>query len=234
MGTLIFFDLETGGLKWWPHRLAGRLIPMNPIIQIAAIAVDEKTFTELEVHEQKIAFNPEHADPEALGMNSYEERLWKKEAVSEEVARLAFDRFLRRHASVQKISRRGDPYQIASLAGHNAAAFDLPFLRTWFERAELFLPAAFQVLDTMILARIYASVTGRQFDNYKLSTICEALGVAPGTHDALADVRATTEIAQELLRALRWNWLGLSGGPQQWLPSGSVSSHESPARFLLQ
>lgn len=199
---------------------------MNPIIQIAAIAVDELTFAEIEVYEQKIVFPTDHADPEALGMNSYEERVWKKEAVSEIEARLAFDAFLRRHASVRKVSRRGEPYQVASLAGHNAAAFDLPFLRAWFERAGLFLPAAFQVLDTMTLARIYTGVTGRTFDNYKLSTICETLGVAPGTHDALADVRATIDIARELLRALRMNWLGLSG-LGQFLPAGTVSPPQS-------
>ena len=72
MGTLIFFDLETGGIKWWPHQLAGHTVPMNPIIQIAAIAVDESSFVPLEVFEQKVAFDPRHADPQALAMNCYE------------------------------------------------------------------------------------------------------------------------------------------------------------------
>ena len=203
MGTLVFFDLETGGTKWWPHQLNGKTIPMNPIVQIAAVAVDDQTFKELEVHEQKIAFPLDHADPEALAVNSYDEKIWGKEAIPSAVARLSFDKFLRRHASVSKISRNGVPYRIAALAGHNAAAFDLPFLRAWYEQAGLFLPAAFQVLDTMTLARIYSCVTGVQFENYKLATICEALGIEPGNHDALVDIRATVWIARELIGILR-------------------------------
>jgi DNA polymerase III epsilon subunit-like protein len=203
MGTLVFFDLETGGTKWWPHRLNVATVPMNPIIQIAAIAVDEPTFEEIEVFERKIRFDPSHAELEALAMNSYNAETWEKEAVSDHQARRSFDSFLRRHASIEKVSRTGDPYQIASLAGHNAAAFDLPFLRAWYEQVGWFLPAAFQVLDTMILARLYSEITFTHFQNYKLQTLCESLGVSPGSHDALVDVRATVAIARQMLKVLR-------------------------------
>ena len=203
MGTLVFFDLETGGTKWWPHRLNAATVPMNPIIQIGAIAVDERTFEEIEVFERKIRFDPSHAELEALAMNSYNAETWEKEAVPDHQARRSFDSFLRRHSSIEKVSRNGDPYQIASLAGHNAAAFDLPFLRAWYEQVGWFLPAAFQVLDTMILARVYAEFTFSRFENYRLQSICEALDVQPGDHDALADVRATVGIARKMLGTLR-------------------------------
>ena len=203
MGTIVFFDLETGGTKWWPHVLNGKVIPMNPIIQIAAIAVNEGSYDEVAVFEQKIEFHPEHAELDALAINSYDEEIWRTEAVPASLANRAFDRFLRRHASIKKISLNGNPYRVASLAGHNAAAFDLPFLRAWYDQMDLFLPAAFQVLDTMTLARIYAHVTRKPFANYKLATICETLGVKPGNHDALVDIRATVGIARKMIEALK-------------------------------
>ena len=66
-----------------------------------------------------------------------------------------------------------------------------------------FLPAAFQVLDTMTLARLYSEITFAHFQNYKLQTLCEALEVPPGNHDALVDVRATVAIARKMLKFLR-------------------------------
>ena len=176
---------------------------MNPIIQIAAIAIDDQSFHELEVFEQKVKFPLDHAESEALSMNAYDREIWERVAVPIALARHSFDHFLRRHASIEKLSRKHKPYRIAALAGHNAAAFDLPFLRAWYEQADQFLPATFQVLDTMILARLYTELTGNQFPNYRLATICETLGTKPGTHDALADVRATVQIAKIMLDALK-------------------------------
>ena len=66
MGSIVFFDLETGGTKWWPHTMNGATVPMNPIIQIAAIAVDETTFEEMDFFERKVCFDTSHAEAEAL------------------------------------------------------------------------------------------------------------------------------------------------------------------------
>ena len=138
MQKLVFFDLETGGLD--PKR--------HPIIQVAAIAVDAGSLREVETFEQKVSFALEAADHEALSMNSYDEVAWQ-DAARPSLAASRFSEFLGRHATIERMSKRQTPYYVAQLVGHNAAAFDGPFLKEWFSSLGLFLPASWHVLDTM-------------------------------------------------------------------------------------
>lgn len=87
--NLVVIDLETGGLE--THR---------PILQIAAIAVDDK-YNELEVFETKIQFDEAKACPDALRRNHYRRAEWKRSAVAPKKAAWALARFLRRHATVE-------------------------------------------------------------------------------------------------------------------------------------
>ena len=90
---VVYFDLETGGLG-----------ENHPDIQIAAIATE--AFTEIEAFEAKIQFQEELADREALRLNSYDPAVWKKEAKPEPVVVDEFSAFLRRHSTVEMISKR--------------------------------------------------------------------------------------------------------------------------------
>ena len=75
---LVVFDLETGGLE--THR---------PIIQIAAIAIDED-FNEREVFEVKVKFDETKACPDALRRVHYRRAEWKRSAVTPKKAAWAF------------------------------------------------------------------------------------------------------------------------------------------------
>ena len=183
---LVFFDLETAGLD-----------TNSAIIQIAAIAVDAK-LRELETFETKIRFDVLRADSNALAVNSFEPTVWKRLAKRPHDAAKDFASFLRRHATVDMTSRAGKPYQLARLVAHNAT-FDGPIIIRWYKDLGEFLPAARSVYCT--LQRAYwlfeenKSLTPPA--NYKLSTLCEYVGVALGkhnAHDALVDVRATVEL----------------------------------------
>lgn len=163
--TLIFYDLETGGLEFYPVSLPdGRTIPMRPIIQFAAIAHDPDTCTNLETLECKIQFNEANADPKALEINHYTAEAWA-DALSPWDAWVRITNFINRHATRRLVSKRtGNPYKVAQPAGHNVAAFDLPFLQAWFKTiSNAFIPLDYHPLDTLTLARAVEFLSGQTF-----------------------------------------------------------------------
>lgn len=190
---IVFFDIETGGLDMAKHA----------ITQIAAIAVDASTLEIIAEFERKIRFKPESVDPEALKLNSYDPAVWERDAVHPEEACADLSRFLQGFASVRMISQRtGNPYRVAQLAGHNAATFDGPFLKAWYERLNAFMPASYRVLCT--LQRVQWLYQERPDltppADFKLATLCQHFGIClDGAHDALADCRATIELYKAIL-----------------------------------
>ncbi len=189
-GRLIFFDLETGGLN--PKR--------HPIIQLAAIAVDERLDV-IEAFEAKVRFNPKYANAYSLRKNSYHPGVWAEEAREPKEVAKEFALFLRRHASVPALSSKGDRYGVAQLVAHNSAV-DEPCVLTWYERLDLFLPARRQALCTLQLALWHFAISGQKPPaNFQLATLCAHFGVpfhAAKAHEALADVAATVQLFQAL------------------------------------
>ena len=187
----VYFDLETGGL-----------LEQHPIIQIAAVAIDESTWRELGAIEMKLQFDFAAADPEALKINHWDAAVWRAEAILPGAAVLRFARFLEPYKSIRLVSKRtGNPYSVAQLAGHNAAAFDFPRISRLFRDAGSFLAADYHVLDTMHGAMWMLRGRPNPPENYKLVTLARYFGVqfSDGkAHDALADVRLTIQLARAL------------------------------------
>lgn len=187
---LIFIDLEVGGPN--PKR--------HPIIQMAAIAVDERLEV-LEAFEAKIRFNPKCANAYSLKKNSYHPGIWAQEAHEPKEVAKEFAQFLRRHATVFALSNKGERYEVAQLVAHNAA-FDGPFLIEWYERLGVFLPARRQLLCTLQLALWHAAMIAEPPPaNYQLATLCAHFGVpfhAAKAHNALGDVTATVQLYRAL------------------------------------
>lgn len=189
---LVLFDLETGGLE-----------PSRPIIQIAAIAVDQQ-LQEREVFEVKIKFDENEACPDALRRIHYRRAEWKRSAVSPKKAAWAFSRFLRKHASVEVLRRDMTSFQVARLASHNSN-FDGPFLTTWYDRLGIFLPASYRVFCT--LQRAYWHFQEHPDllppDDFRLATLCEYFGVPlhpSEAHEALADTRAALGVYRAIIK----------------------------------
>ena len=190
---LVFFDLESAGLK-----------KAAAIIQIAAVAVDSQ-LRQLESFECKIRFDSGKAAKQALSVNSFEPTVWKRLATKPKDAAHSFASFLRRHATVDMISKEGKVYQVAQLVAHHAA-FDGPMIESWYARQRVFLPASRRVFCTLqramwLFHEIYALTPPA---DYKLGTLCQYFGIplrADEAHDALADVRATAELYRALLTA---------------------------------
>jgi DNA polymerase III epsilon subunit-like protein len=200
--SVVFFDTETGGLT-----------PAHPTIQLAAIAVDSE-WNELETFERKISFDVAKADPEALKLNHYDARAWQ-DAFSEKVVVGLFAAFLKRHASVELVSRRtGNPYSVARLAGHNVVGFDLEWLAAAFKRHGQFFAADFRsVCDTRHGAVWFfeAHPELERPADFKLVTLATYFGIpTDGAHDALFDVRLSIALARRIV------------APEQWRPQASA------------
>lgn len=191
--TTIYFDYETGGVE-----------PAHPNIQLAAVAINDRTGEELASFERKIQFDEAQADPRALEINHYDPAVWAAEAQPLEHVVRGFSTFLHAFRSIRKVSERtGNPYMVARLAGHNAAAFDAPRLQADFRRFGVFLAADYLVKDTLQLALWVFDRATHKPENFKLSTLAAFLGIdATGAHDALTDVRLCAQVA----RALRGPW----------------------------
>lgn len=189
--TIVFIDLETAGTN--PER--------HPIIQVAALAADE-TLSPLEAYEAKVRFHPHTANRYSLRKNHYHPGIWSLEAKEPKTVAQELADFLRRHASVAKLSARGDSYRVAQLVAHHAA-FDAAFLRCWYDRLGLYLPASPLVLCTLQRALWYFAEHPEltRPKDMKLATLCKYFGVnlhAAAAHEALADVAATLALYQAL------------------------------------
>lgn len=187
---LVFVDLETAGLETW-----------RPIIQIAAIAVNSD-MQELESFEAKIRFSESVASPESLRKNHYSSERWDAEARNPREVAKDFEQLLRRHATVDQTAASGRVFQVAQLVAHNAA-FDGAFLRAWFSRMKLFLPASPRVLCTLQRAiwLFHENKSCTPPVDFKLQTLCQYFDVplrSEDAHDALADVRATVSLYREM------------------------------------
>lgn len=93
--SLVYFDLETGGLSPEKH----------PIIQLAAVATDAAGEVAAEF-EAKIAFDASTADPKALAMNHYSPEAWVG-AEPECIVLKQFSAWLKPHSTLEKVSKQG-------------------------------------------------------------------------------------------------------------------------------
>lgn len=188
-GVAVYFDLETGGVQ-----------ETHPDIQLAAIALREDTWTELDSFEAKIRFDDTRADAEALKLNHYSAEEWAAHALAEPLVVARFASFLDRFKTIPMVSKRtGKPYNVAKLVGHNAASFDGPRLQRMFQRYKRFLPADPRVRCTCQRAMWWFDERGLAPDDYKLSTLATYFGLpVDGAHDALADVRLTIELSKAM------------------------------------
>jgi DNA polymerase III epsilon subunit-like protein len=189
----VFFDLECGGLN--PRR--------HPIIQIAAIAVDSD-LSPVEAFEAKVQFDERDAKRDSLRKNHYNRGRWAKEAIEPFDAARSYADFLRRHATYPRLGTDGSTYEVAQLVAHNAS-FDGDFLRLWYEKLGVYLPARYQVLCTLQRAQWYFSENPSlpPPSNFKLATLCQYFRIpfhAASAHDALGDVTATVALYRALVR----------------------------------
>jgi len=194
MDAVVFVDIETDRLE--PDRA-------NPI-QIAMISLNRETLGEVEAFEVKIKLR-DNPDQDALERNCYDEGVWAKEAVSHRSARELVAGFLDKHATWTRVSLgSGKTRTWAELAGHNIDRYDGPILKRWLKyNQELCGPAIWttSTIDTMHWARaVEFALNKRWVEGFSLGALCKKFDITfeGEEHDALADVRATVELAKSL------------------------------------
>lgn len=188
---LVFVDIELGRVK--RHR---------PILQIAAIAVS-RSLVELEAFEAKLQIDERKTPSTTIQNRHFDPELWRSEGQHPKVVAYEFARFLGRHATTEVAAANHRRMVVAQLVAHNAE-FDGPFLREWFERLGLFLPASYRVFCTLHRA-MWLFHENRLLSappDFKLGTLCRHFGIPlqpHEAHDALADVRATVEVYRRMV-----------------------------------
>jgi len=192
----IFLDIETAGLEIG-----------DPIIEVAAVAVETGTYRVIDTIDMKIEFEMKDiSNFKSLGINKFSAEAWAKYALPSKIAAEKLARFFSQYATIEKTSRQGKPYTIAKLAGHNANVFDTPRLKHWFQQHELFFPAMLRTLCTEQKARwIFEDNPDLQPPaNYQLGTLIEHLSLdRHPDHTALADTLATVDLARQLAEFTR-------------------------------
>lgn len=193
---IVWIDIETDKLD---------PVAAQPI-QVACIATDRVTLEEIDSLELKVHFREYHADNDALKRNHYSYDIWYQESLSPDVALDTLTDFFAAHATRKRTSKRsGNGYTTCEIGGHNIAMYDAIILANWYNRAKEFCPAATWVtgpVDTMQWARAVEFARGERWDGgFSLKALCERFGIAlDNEHDAMADVKATVELARVLKR----------------------------------
>lgn len=87
----------------------------------------------------------------------------------------------------------------ATIVGHNARRFDVPFLQQACARVgQQFTPA--EIIDTLERDRRYRQTTGK----HRLIDACAAWGIPLNPHRALADTKATMALAVRQAAVIGW------------------------------
>jgi DNA polymerase III epsilon subunit-like protein len=177
--VVVYVDTETGGV-----------LPRHPTIELGAVAMDGDV--ELDVFEQKIAFNEADCDPAALALNRYDRAAWVH-AQSPAVTAARFTAWVRPFHAVTLTSKRtGQPYTVARWSGYNIP-FDGPRLRALFGTA--FCPLELLGRDVLQRVLFWADERGVVLENYKLTTTAAHFSIpTEGAHGALADARMCARV----------------------------------------
>ncbi len=187
---LVFVDIELGRVK-----------RLRPILQIAAIAVS-RSLIEQEVFEAKVRIDERQTPASLIHNRHFDRDRWRSEGRHPKVVAYDFGKFLGRHATANVAGANHRRMIVAQLVAHNAE-FDGTFLRQWFERLGLFLPASYRVFCTLHRAMwlFHENRSLTPPSDFKLGTLCRYFGISllpHEAHEALADVRATVELYRRM------------------------------------
>ena len=193
LDRLIFFDLETGGDN--PR--------IHPITEIGAVACCSESLRILDEFHQHILFDPKECDPRFYSKRKYHAKWWQSAKSPQEVAR-EFSQFLKDHCTFTVRRHDGSGcFQTTQLIAHSAEKHDGPFLKTWYDRLGMKLPAHPLILCSkqraMFLFYEHKSLTPP--GSYSLERLAEYFDTkTKPDHTALTDSKALHEVYQAITK----------------------------------
>lgn len=189
-----WLDLETTGLDPETHE----------IIEIGAYCNGRVFETKV------IPTRLETAEQEALEVNGFTDvEDWKARGAKPlEQALLDFTSWVR-YVATAEAGDRYNPYQGYKaivhgpvVGGHNAAGFDVPFLKARYKELGVLdnWPFHYHVIGTEVLAYEHLKPLGLR--SMSLGSVCCALGISnEGAHTAMADAYRSKQVWDKLCRA---------------------------------
>ena len=186
MRKILFFDLETTGVKFWK----------NGIHQIGGIVdIDGE---EAERFDIRVAPNPQAViEKEALDVAG----VTLEQVQSYMPMREGYDKLM---GILTRYVNRYDKKDKFYLAGYNNASFDNAFLRAFFvQNGDDYFYSWFWVnsIDVMVLATRHLMRQRHEMPDFKQETVAKALGIpieAEKLHDASYDIRLTRAIYERV------------------------------------
>jgi len=190
--SIFWLDLETGGLN--PN--------VCQITQIAVIATDTE-FNPIKDFNVKVKLIDGCYTKEALDIQKYN----PEGAVDIRKAMWLLAKFAGEYSNTLTSKRTKKTYKCAELAGYNPR-FDVDFLKATKERhGDHWLGITTWVggfRDVLQLAKWVEIIADVKFPPFKLADLASELGLPEfEAHDALADVRASIDVAKKLIDILR-------------------------------
>lgn len=185
----IVMDWETGGLS--PLK--------NPVVELAAIALDGATMKEIARYEAKIKpYNPALVyAPQAMEIHGLSVKELEQRGEEAKDVVKGFKAF----AKTAKGGKRAKPVAV----GHNLVGFDNGFTIAFFNEFGVDITSVMDLknsIDTMRMAMLKFNEAG-SIANHKLPTVCEASGVTlNNAHRAMNDVEANAELFIEYVNLL--------------------------------
>ncbi len=179
-------DTETTGLS----STRNEIWQLAFIIEIDGKVVVEKNFKMRPLH-------PENAHPKALEVGKVTLETLAKFPHPTEV-------YKEMVAILDKHVDRFNPADKFFIAGQNVQ-FDVGFLRAFFKQnGNTFFGSYFESapIDLMTASAMAVRAGIIRVPNFKLGTICAALGIKLEAHDALEDIKATRHAFDELTKRL--------------------------------
>jgi len=176
----------------------------HPLIQLCALAVDDRTLQRLASIDLKVWFAPTYAESKSLNEAGWDAHVWTKQAIDAETAAKRFAEFLRKHSlPVIKPLRR----KVARLAAYDAPAMRQYLWQFFRDAGSVALP-----VDEHIILDIQQRVMWHLLDRgvevggvLGLQSACTKLDVHLKTdeHDGADDAMRCVRLTAGLLWKLR-------------------------------